>query len=418
VKRRTKNKLAFVVFVMVCVVPIVVVGFFSYMVASGKTTRSVAKWLGSQLDLTVELGSLNVVGAMRAAENLKVLDYRGEKSILGAAKVEFRRGQENSELAAEGVRLEIADEATAADVLDGLNKLLRASGLKTVTFNISGLNTEGLLKCSFPEPSGAVEVDGKDISVKFTGKGADEQGVPAALSLTASLRGRSLEFNAELSRAGGPFIAGALKPVGPVAESLVRGFKGNQVVRISHEGRAQAFKEGFVDMSLLGFYRRANLKDSFNSFGDSYITELVVDDKGIRSFDVRVLAKPNPDHRKVFSRRFLYTAHYLLTGDWLVLDRDKDEFHFRELGFDVKFVDGNYVFKGQLSVDGLWILLDASETQIPPVEGAVISPEVLAVRWQDVRKFNQQGWPQESLPRTTGERLQHVTEFALNPPTD
>jgi len=418
VKRRTKNIIAYVVFVAVCVVPTALVIFWSYMVASGRTARSIQDRLASQLDLRLEITDIRQVGPIKTAVGVVVKDYRGEREILRADKMELTRSEDGTPLFnITNSHVMLADKTTAADVLTGVNKLLRTHGMKTVNLKCDRIALKGLLEGTFEELLGSVDVDGKNIRLSAEGIGRDTDDHNMRLKLVeASLHGRELEFDLEISREGRDFVADSLKPFGPLVASFVRDFTGNQVVKITHEGVEERFKRGTFNLDLRGFYRAAGLeKDYFNSFGESYITEIEVGPSSLRGFDVRVIASPAANDRKVFSRRFLYSAHYLLTGKYLLIPRDRDEYPFTAMSFDVGLKDNLYTFKGHESTDGQWILPDRIALKrpinIPPVD-VTVEPEELARRWAAVKKFNAEGWPQESLAETTAESLQQLLELA------
>ena len=420
-KRRTKNFIAIIAFAAVCVIPIVVISLWSYMVASGKTTEKVARWLSSQLDLKVHIDELRTMGPTKTASGVKVRDFQGERTILSADRLRCHLPSvDRMEATAEGAGIELTSEASAADLLSGFNKLLRAAQLKGLAFKGTEVKLDGVTKMTFSPIEGTVRIDGRNTSLDASGTGKSAQGLLTTLSVTAALTGRELQYQVELSREGGPFIAGALADAGELVASLVGGFEGNQIVRKTHERLTETFNEGALSVNLLGFYRRAGLTDAFNSFGKSFLTELVMDRGKIESFDVRVLATPGPDDRKVFSRRFLYTAHFLLTGKYLMAPVETEEFPFRELSFDVTFADGRYTVRGQLSVDGHWILLDEMalglRVEVPPADGIVLTPETLAQRWATVTQYSKEGWPQESLPRSTAERIENILDYAVKQP--
>ena len=417
-KRRTKNIIAFVAFVAVCVLPTVMVIFWSYMVASGRTTRSIQEWLASQLDLRVQITDIRQVGPVKTAIEVVVKDYRGEREILRADKMELTRAEDGTPVfTVANARVELTDITTAADVLAGVNKLLRTRRLKGISLKCDRARLAGALEGTFEELLCSVDVDGKNIKLSVEGIGRDPDGHNMQLKLVeANLRGRKLEFNLEISREGRDFIAGSLKPFGPLVGSLVRDFKGNQVVIITHDGIEERFKRGSFNLDLRGFYRAAGLeKDYFNSFDESYITEIEVGASSLRGFDVRVIASPGANDRKVFSRRFLYSAYYLLTGKYLLIPRDRDEYPFTAMSFDAGLKDNLYTFKGHESTDGQWILLDkiALKSQLNvPLADVTVDPKDLAARWGEVKKFNAEGWPQESLAETTAESLQQLLELA------
>ena len=389
------------------------------MAASGKATQQVADWISSQLDMKAEIEDVRLVGPARVAQGIQLKDFRGERTILRAQRLTSNRpSADRVEIKIEGAAVDLADEATAADTLAGLNKLLRSEGLGGFSFTGTGVKLTGASEIDFSDLDGAVRIDGKNIQLDAKGTGNGREGMLTTLSLKSSLEGRDLRYEAELSRKGEPFIMESLLKTGELGGVRIRDFSGNQIVRKSDHSLTETFKEGTAGLNLLGFYRRSGLADSFNSFDKSYIKELVLDKGAITSFDLRVLATPTPEDRKVFSRRFLYTAHYLMTGKCLVAPGEKEELPFRELSLDVAFADGRYTLKGQLSVDGHWVLLDEmslnDRAEVPPVSGAILTPQELTQRWTTAIKFNKDGWPQPppELLKNNPERAGRMLEFA------
>jgi len=419
VKRRTKNIIAFVVFVALCIVPITLVVFWSYMVASGRTARKVEQWLESQLDLQLEISSITQqVGSRKSARGVTVFDYRGEQKIFHADSVELSKDEDGLPVfTISDCQVNLDNDATAADVLAGVNKLLRTTGLKRLSLVFTGAKLAGALPASFDELTGSVEADGKNIKISLNGSGRDVDGRALNLKLIdANLKGRSLEYDLEISREGKAFIAESLKPMGAMLSSFVRDFKGNQVKIITNKGFEERFKQGYFSLDLRAFYRAAGLeKDYFNSFDQSFITEIKIGQDKLGMFEVRINASPGANDRKVISRRFLYTAMYLLTGKYLLIPRDRDEYPFTEMSFDVQLSEGLYTVKGLVSRDGQWVLLDkiALNAQISiPAADVTIEPADLAKRWTEAKDYNRKGWPQESLPETTAESLQQLLELA------